>query len=161
MSNPQGRARAFLLTLLGTAVLAGITVALLGTFRRGLVGRCWGWLACLSALPVPGSLPDPLQPHPNQHPQTGIYGKDIFPQKEGAWEDPKLTYVKTPSLDALRADFDPDVCFDNYDLDWTSGKDGQVYVNTAPFFVKGACVRACMGVQVGSGSGLARNGSTQ
>lgn len=69
---------------------------------------------------------------------VGIFGKDLFPSHSSSnWEDPKLNYVKTPSLDALRAEFTPDTCFDNYDLSWKSGKDGQLYANTAPFFVKG------------------------
>lgn len=77
----------------------------------------------------------------------GIFGNDIFPNKSaggGSWEDPNLSYVKTPSLDQLRAGFAPDTCFDTYDLAWTSGKDGQVYANTAPFFVKGKFLRACI-----------------
>ena len=56
----------------------------------------------------------------------------------GEWQDPTLNYVKTPTLDQLRSSFTPDTCFDNYDLKWTSGKDGQVYANGAPYFVKGA-----------------------
>jgi len=73
----------------------------------------------------------------------GIFGNDIFPNKSagGSWEDPNLSYVKTPSLDQLRAGFAPDTCFDTYDLAWTSGKDGQIYANTAPFFVKGKSLR--------------------
>ncbi len=87
----------------------------------------------------------------------GIFGNDIFPNKDagGNWEDPKLSYVKTPSLDQLRASFAPDTCFDTYDLAWTSGKDGQIYANTAPFFVKGKplcvhleCVSVCLSVPV-------------
>lgn len=72
----------------------------------------------------------------------GIFGNGLFPQKGtgGNWEDPNLSYVKTPSLDVLRAGFAPDTCFDTYDLAWTSGKDGQLYANTAPFFVKGELI---------------------
>lgn len=98
----QQKAKAFLLSLLGLAVVAGLTVTL-----------------------------------------VGVYGKNPFPHNRGGevvggeWEDPKLNYVKAPSLDKLRSSFQPDVCFDNYNLEWMSGKDGQVYVNGAPFFVKG------------------------
>jgi len=68
----------------------------------------------------------------------GIYGQGIFPKKDkNGWHDPRLSYVKTPSLDELRATFVPDTCFDSFDLAWSSGKDGQIYANTAPFFVKG------------------------
>ena len=98
----QQKAKAFLISLLGLAVIAGVTVTL-----------------------------------------VGVYGKNPFHSKSGSsgglteWEDPKLDYVKAPSLDKLRSGFQPDVCFDNYDLEWLSGKDGQIYVNGAPFFVKG------------------------
>lgn len=71
----------------------------------------------------------------------GIYGKDVFPHSgrggSADYEDPNLNYVKTPNLDQLRSAFTPDTCFDNYDLAWTSGKDGQIYANTAPFILKG------------------------
>lgn len=133
MSNPQGRARAFLLSLLGISVIAGITVAVLGTCVRPSLAPC---RSSRSRFNYPSHELNPRRPIPYH--TTGIYGKDIFPQKDGAWEDPNLSYVKVPSLDKLRADFVPDACFDNYDLDWTSGKDGQVYVNTAPFIIKGA-----------------------
>ena len=92
--------------------------------------------------------------------RAGIYGKNIFPQHDGGnWQDPNANYVKTPSLTELRDAFTPDACFDSYQLEWTSGKDGQLYVNTAPFFVKGACVRACVRAWMRSEFGRVKGGA--
>lgn len=58
MSNPQGRARVFLLSLLGISVIAGIVVTVLGTWLAGralcllvgnpAVGGGWNWLPRLN-----------------------------------------------------------------------------------------------------------------
>lgn len=70
---------------------------------------------------------------------VGLYAK--FPTHNGGpggvWEDPNLTYVKTPNLLEIRKAFTPDLCYDSYDLQWKSGADGQIYVNGNPFFMKG------------------------
>ena len=45
--------------------------------------------------------------------------------------------VNPPQLQEQMKSFDPDVCFDSYNLTWESGSDGQIYVNGEPFFMKG------------------------
>lgn len=73
---------------------------------------------------------------------VGLYAK--IPTQHGGpggvWEDPNLTYVKTPNLLEIRKAFTPDLCYDSYDLQWKSGADGQIYVNGNPFFMKGKLI---------------------
>lgn len=42
-----------------------------------------------------------------------------------------------PKLEELQKAFKPNECFNGFDLDWTSGANGQIYVNNKPFFLKG------------------------